>query len=109
NDRTAVRLQVDDAHAGQGDERLADRRVADAEAVGQVLGGQVVPGPHAAGEHVSQKGLDQGGPAVAAAGISRGSQGFVWRAKVRGGGWRWDSINYQPNSIEAPHPSPAAK
>ena len=59
--------------------------MADAEPVGQLLRDQVLPGPDAAGEHVRQEGLDQGGAAVAAAGVGGGLQGSVSRAKVRGG------------------------
>lgn len=60
DDGAAVRDDVDDADAGEGDEGFADRRVADAEAVGQVLGDEVFAGLEAAVEHVGQQRLHDG-------------------------------------------------
>src|SRR5207248_7504654 len=61
----AVGQQVDDADAGQGDQRLADGRVADAEALGHVLGDEVGAGAEPALEDVGQEGLDDRLPAQA--------------------------------------------
>ena len=57
DDGAAVGQQVDDADAGQGDQRLADGRVADAEALGQLLRDQVLPGAQPALEDVGQERL----------------------------------------------------
>lgn len=56
----AIRLQVNDADAGQGDERFADRSVADAEALGELLGSQMGARPQASLKDVAQEGLDDG-------------------------------------------------
>ena len=67
NNGTTIGLQIDDAHAGQGDHRFAYGRVADAKSRSDVLGHKAVPGPGTAREDVAQKRLNQSRTAMPAA------------------------------------------
>ncbi len=87
DDGPAVGQQVDDADAGQRDERLADRRVADAEALGQLLGDEVLAGAKAPLEDIGEQGFHdrlaaQAVVAIQGFRITRGRHGKLRR---RGG------------------------
>ena len=65
NNCAAVRIEIDDADAGELDERLADRRVADAEAFGELFGDEALAGAELAVKDFGQEGLGDGGAALA--------------------------------------------
>ena len=69
DDGAAVGQQVDDADAGQGDQRLADGRVADAEPIRQFLRDEVGARSDPAVEHVGHQRLHDGLAAKTAANV----------------------------------------